>query len=139
MPIAPARGLDVWLRDKFFEQHAKRFHHRPSSGMCGTASDGFAALVNYHQLDHKALERLIHTYLGDWIRQQEAGVSGAASTVPRPAAAQDLKRRLELILEGEFDGKVGYDIFVRWKPLAEQPIGWNPTSTTACASTSAPS
>jgi hypothetical protein len=40
----------------------------------------------------------------------------------RLAAAQDLKRRLELILEGE----PPYDIFVRWKSLAEQPIGWNP-------------
>lgn len=29
---------------------------------------------------------------------------------------------LELILEGE----PPYDIFVRWKPLAQQPIGWNP-------------
>ena len=31
-----------------------------------------------------------------------------------------------VILEGESDGKTGCDIFVRWKPLAEQPIGWNP-------------
>ncbi|NCC34821.1 MAG: SAM-dependent DNA methyltransferase, partial [Chloroflexia bacterium] len=23
------KGLDIWLRDSFFEQHAKRFHHRP--------------------------------------------------------------------------------------------------------------
>ena len=29
---------------------------------------------------------------------------------------------LELILEGE----APYDIFVRWKPLEEQPIGWEP-------------
>jgi hypothetical protein len=29
---------------------------------------------------------------------------------------------LKLILAGERP----YDIFVRWKPLAEQPIGWNP-------------
>jgi hypothetical protein len=40
----------------------------------------------------------------------------------RLAAAQDVKRRLELILEGE----PPYDIFVRWKKLFEQPIGWNP-------------
>lgn len=85
--------------------------------------DGFAALVNYHQLDHKKLEHLIHTYLGDWIRQQEAGLrSGVDGAQTRLAAAHDLKRRLELILEGE----TPYDIFVRWKPLAEQPIGWNP-------------
>ena len=38
------------------------------------------------------------------------------------AAARDLQRRLELILEGE----PPYDIYVRWKPLSEQPIGWNP-------------
>jgi len=48
-----------------------------------------------------------------------SGVDGAQT---RLAAAQDLKRRLELILEGE----PPYDIFVRWKKLSEQPIGWNP-------------
>jgi hypothetical protein len=118
------KGLDVWLRDKFFEQHAKRFHHRPFIWhVWDGLKDGFAALVNYHQLDHKKLERLIHTYLGDWIRQQEAGVrSGVDGAQTRLAAAQDLKRRLELILEGE----PPYDIFVRWKKLSEQPIGWNP-------------
>lgn len=118
------KGLDVWLREKFFEQHAKCFHHRPFIWhVWDGLKDGFAALVNYHQLDHKKLERLIHTYLGDWIRQQEAGVrSGVDGAPTRLAAAQDLKRRLELILEGE----PPYDIFVRWKNLSEQPIGWNP-------------
>lgn len=118
------KGLDVWLRDKFFEQHAKRFYHRPFIWhVWDGLKDGFAALVNYHQLDHKNLERLIHTYLGDWIRQQEAGVRDRVDGAQqRLAAAQDLKRRLELILEGE----PPYDVFVRWKPLAEQPIGWNP-------------
>jgi len=118
------KGLDVWLREKFFEQHAKRFHHRPFIWhVWDGLKDGFAALVNYHKLDAKNLERLIHTYLGDWIRQQEAGVrDGVDGAQTRLAAAQDLKHRLELILEGE----PPYDIFVRWKRLAEQPIGWNP-------------
>jgi hypothetical protein len=118
------RALDVWLRDKFFEQHAKHFHHRPFIWhVWDGLKDGFAALVNYHKLDAKHLERLIHTYLGDWVRQQEAGVRDSIDGAPtRLAAAQHLKRRLELILEGE----APYDIFVRWKPLAEQPIGWNP-------------
>jgi hypothetical protein len=118
------KGLDVWLREKFFEQHTKRFHHRPFIWhVWDGQKDGFAALVNYHQLDHKKLERLIHTYLGDWISQQEAGVrSGIDGAETRLAAAQELKRRLELILEGE----ATYDIFVRWKKLSEQPIGWNP-------------
>jgi hypothetical protein len=118
------KGLDVWLREKFFEQHAKRFHHRPFIWhVWDGLKDGFGALVNYHKLDTKNLERLIHTYLGDWIRQQEGGVRDSVDGAPtRLAAALDLKRRLELILEGEKP----YDIFVRWKPLGEQPIGWNP-------------
>lgn len=118
------KDLEVWLREKFFEQHAKLFHHRPFIWhVWDGLKDGFGALVNYHKLDAKNLERLIHTYLGDWIRQQEEGVrQGADGAQTRLAAAQDLKRRLELILEGE----PPYDIFVRWKPLAEQPIGWNP-------------
>ena len=118
------KGLDVWLREKFFEQHAKRFHHRPFIWhVWDGLKDGFAALVNYHQLDAKNLERLIHTYLGDWIRQQEAGVAnGTDGAALRLAAAQDLKTRLQAILDGEKP----YDIFVRWKPLAQQPMGWNP-------------
>lgn len=118
------KGLQVWLREKFFEQHAKRFHHRPFVWhVWDGLKDGFAALVNYHRLDAKNLERLIHTYLGAWIGQQEKGVrDGVDGAQTRLAAAQDLKRRLELILEGEQP----YDIFVRWKSLAEQPIGWNP-------------
>jgi hypothetical protein len=85
--------------------------------------DGFAALVNYHKLDYKTLEALIYTYLGDWISRQkrdaESGVDGAQEKL---AAAEALKKRLELILAGE----APYDIFVRWKPIEEQPIGWNP-------------
>ena len=38
------------------------------------------------------------------------------------AVAQDLKRRLEFILESQ----PPYDICVRGKSLAEQPIDWNP-------------
>lgn len=40
---------------------------------------------------------------------------------PRVAAALELKGRLDLILEGEKHN----DVFVRWRTLAEQPIGWN--------------
>ncbi|MGB3741211.1 MAG: DNA methyltransferase [Castellaniella sp.] len=118
------KDLEIWLRDKFFEQHAKRFHHRPFIWhVWDGLKDGFSALVNYHKLDAKNLERLIHTYLGDWIRQQEDGVRNDVDGAPtRLAAAQDLKQRLMAILEGE----APYDIFVRWKPLAKQPIGWHP-------------
>lgn len=118
------KGLAVWLRDSFFEQHAKRFQHRPFIWhVWDGQKDGFGALVNAHKLDAKNLERLIHTYLGDWIRTQEAGVASGADGAPlRLSAAQNLKTRLQAILEGE----APYDIFVRWKPMAEQPIGWTP-------------
>ena len=118
------KSLEVWLREKFFEQHAKRFQHRPFIWhVWDGLKDGFGALVNYHKLDARNLERLIHTYLGDWIRIQEAGVASGLDGAPqRLAAAQALKKKLEAILEGE----APYDIFVRWKLLAEQPIGWNP-------------
>ncbi|WP_219136383.1 Eco57I restriction-modification methylase domain-containing protein [Janthinobacterium sp. UMAB-60] len=118
------KGVDVWLREKFFEQHARRFQHRPFIWhVWDGLKDGFGALVNYHLLDAKKLERLIHTYLGDWIRNQEAGVaSGVDGAELRLAAAKQLKTKLEAILEGE----APYDIFVRWKSMQQQSIGWNP-------------
>ena len=118
------KSLNQWLRDKFFEQHCKMFQHRPFIWhIWDGLNDGFSALVNYHMLDKAGLERLIYTYLGDWIRTQQSGMaSGEDGAQERLAAAEALKRELEAILEGE----APYDIFVRWKPLVEQPIGWNP-------------
>lgn len=118
------KSLNQWLRDKFFEQHCKMFQHRPFIWhIWDGLNDGFSALVNYHMLDKAGLERLIYTYLGDWIRTQQSGMSsGEDGAQERLAAAEALKRELEAILEGG----APYDIFVRWKSLEEQPIGWNP-------------
>jgi hypothetical protein len=118
------KALEVWLRDQFFEQHVACFHGRPFIWhVWDGLKDGFGALVNYHKLDAKNLERLIHTYLGDWIRTQEVGAADGVDGAPeRLAAAQILKRKLEAILEGE----APYDIFVRWKDLEQQPMGWHP-------------
>lgn len=125
-----AKSLDAWLRDKFFEQHCKLFHHRPFIWQIWDGlKDGFSALVNYHKLDRNNLERLIYTYLDTWISNQQRGVhEGVDGADARLDAARDLKSRLELILEGEwFPSKgIGYDIFVRWKSLEQQPMGWNP-------------
>lgn len=119
-----SKSLSLWLRDKFFEQHCKLFQHRPFIWhIWDGLKDGFSVLVNYHKLDKAGLERLIYTYLGDWIRTQQAGLAnGEDGAQERLAAAEALKKELESILEGEKP----YDIFVRWKPLAEQPIGWTP-------------
>ena len=120
------KTLGFWLREKFFEQHCKLFQNRPFIWhIWDGLADGFNALVSYHQLDRQNLERLIYTYLGDWIRTQDHGVKeGIDGALLRLQAAQILKTRLETILKGE----APYDIFVRWKPLAEQPLGWNPDS-----------
>ena len=118
------KTLETWLRDKFFTQHCNRFHQRPFIWhIWDGLSDGFAALVNYHKLNAKLLETLIYTYLGDWIsRQNQDIVNGVDGAQERLAAAESLKKKLELILEGE----APCDIFVRWKPIEKQPIGWNP-------------
>ena len=70
------------------------------------------------------LEKLTFTYLGqDWVERQRAAareeVTGAAA---RLTAALNLQQRLEAILKGENP----YDVYVRWKALHEQPIGWEP-------------
>ncbi len=124
------KTLDDWLRDGFFEQHCQLFHQRPFVWhVWDGRRDGFHALVNYHRLaapngeGRRTLEKLLYSYLGDWIDRQradqKAGVEGADARV---AAAEHLKTELTNILAGE----PPYDLFVRWKPLAEQPIGWEP-------------
>lgn len=119
-----SKDLEAWLRDKFFEQHCKLFQHRPFIWQIWDGlKDGFSVLVNYHKLDYAGLERLIYTYLGDWIRIQEQGTKeGIDGAEARLIAARNLQKTLEAILAGE----APLDIFVRWKSLEEQPIGWNP-------------
>lgn len=128
--IKPDRDLDEWLRNSFFEEHCTLFHDRPFVWHVwdGRKRDGFHALVNYHKLadgvkGRRLLEKLTHAYLGDWITRQRADVKdGKEGAEERLAAALALKERLEAIIEGE----PPFDIFVRWKPLAKQAIGWEP-------------
>ena len=84
---------------------------------------GFSALVNYHKLTRENLVKLTYTYLGDWIRmcdaKKKSGESGADGLF---SAAIKLQEKLIAILDGE----APYDIFVRWKPIEQQPIGWEP-------------
>jgi hypothetical protein len=119
------KNLPDWLRYEFFKQHCTIFANRPFIWHIWDGQrDGFSALVNYHRLDRKLLEKLTYTYLGqDWVERQRAGVRDeVAGAEDRLAAALDLQRRLEAILMGEKP----FDIYVRWKGLHEQPIGWEP-------------
>jgi len=107
--------LDAWLRTHAARQHAKLFHDRPFLWwITDGRTDGFTAVAHYHRLTHANLERLAYTVLGDWITR--------LGTDPRAEAARVLQARLARILEGE----APYDIFVRWKKLEKQPLGWDP-------------
>ena len=126
-----SNSLDDWLRDRFFDEHCKLFHHRPFVWHIwdGRRRDGFHALVSYHKLaagdgkGRQLLESLTYSYLGDWIaRQRDDAQRGEEGAEDRLAAARELQKRLEAILNGE----PPFDLFVRWKPIHEQPIGWEP-------------
>lgn len=122
--------LEVWLRDRFFVEHCALFHNRPFIWhVWDGRDDGFHALVNYQRLvgkdgeGRRTLEALAFTYLGEWIdRQRQHAAAGEEGADGRLAAALTLQGELQRILEGE----PPYDVFVRWKALHEQPLGWDP-------------
>ena len=126
----PVDSIEAWLRDRFFEEHCQHFLQRPFVWhIWDGRRDGFHALLNYHRLagsdgvGRRTLEALTYSHLGTWIARQGAdrdqGVDGADG---RLAAAQDLQNQLATIIAGESP----CDLFVRWKPLDQQPIGWEP-------------
>ena len=126
-----APDFDGWLRNDFFEQHCKLFQHRPFIWHVwdGRSRDGFHSLVNYHKVaavkgkSTQLLQSLTYSYLGEWINRQKDGIrQGLGGAEDRLAAAQELQKHLEAIMEGEHP----FDIFVRWKPIEEQPVGWEP-------------
>jgi N-6 DNA Methylase len=126
-----ADSLEDWLLNDFFRQHCEIFQKRPFVWhIWDGLKDGFNALVNYHALagadgvGARTLEKLAYAYLErDWIeRQRDAVKQKVPGAEGRLAAAQELKQQLERILGGE----PPYDIFVRWKPLHQQAVGWQP-------------
>jgi hypothetical protein len=110
-----ALTLDAWLRTHAARQHAKLFHDRPFLWwITDGRADGFCAIAHYHRLTKDKLERLAFQMLGDHLTR--------LGDDPRAEAGKILQRKLELIIEGE----APFDIFVRWKPLHAQPMGWEP-------------
>lgn len=117
-------SLEAWLRDRFFEEHCQLFFQRPFVWhVWDGRKDGFHALVNYHKLNRRNMEKLIFSYLGDWLTRQRQDLQNEVEGADtRLAAAEHLQEELRKILEGEEP----YDIFIRWKALDKQPIGWEP-------------
>ncbi|WP_366656605.1 SAM-dependent methyltransferase [Fodinicurvata sp. EGI_FJ10296] len=116
--VARDGSLETWLRDRAFRQHCALFGQRPflwhiSDGL----KDGFSVLAHYHRFDQANLRKLTYTLLGDWLARAKA-----EGNTLRYEKGRELQQKLEKILEGEQP----YDIFVRWKPLAQQPLGWDP-------------
>jgi hypothetical protein len=110
--------LEAWLCDRAFRQHCALFKNRPFLWHIWDGQrDGFAALLHYHRLDRANLEKLTFSLLGDWIARMRDAGDGR-----RLEAARILQEKLQAILAGEDP----LDIFVRWKPLAAQPAGWEP-------------
>ena len=126
----PPKSLEDWLRDRFFQEHCKLFHNRPFLWhVWDGRKDGFHALVNYHRLagpegqGRRTLESLTYAYLNEWIdRQRAESEEGTPGADGRVAAALDLQQQLQRILAAE----PPCDIFVRWRPLHGQAIGWEP-------------
>ena len=129
-PARPPGDLDSWLRNDFFPAHCGLFHNRPFIWhVWDGRPDGFHALVNYHRLagpdgeGRQTLESLAYSYLGDWIANCRVEVEESREGAEgRLTAALALDKELRRILEGE----PPYDLFVRWRPLCEQAIGWEP-------------
>jgi hypothetical protein len=126
----PKATLEAWLRNAFFSEHCKLFQSRPFVWQVWDGNPtGFSALVNAQKLaaangqGRKVLDLLTFTYLGDWIDRQKLDQSNSVNGADdRLASAVDLQSQLKKILDGESP----YDVFVRWKPLHQQPIGWDP-------------
>jgi hypothetical protein len=116
--LARDSSLEAWLRDRAFRQHCTLFGQRPFlwhiwDGM----KDGFSVFVHYHRFNQGLLRKLTYTMLGDWLTRAKA-----EGNTLRYEKGRELQQMLEKVLEGEKP----YDTFVRWKSLAEQPIGWDP-------------
>ncbi|WP_459384094.1 Eco57I restriction-modification methylase domain-containing protein [Arthrobacter humicola] len=116
--------VEGWLRDKFFAQHVGLFHNRPFVWQVWDGQkNGFSALLNYHSLTRANLEKLTYTILGAWIsRQRDDATGGQVGAEEKLRAAEVLQQKLQLVLQGEHP----HDIYVRWKELGDQPIGWDP-------------
>lgn len=111
-------SLEAWVRDRAFQQHCALFGQRPflwhlSDGL----KDGFSVFVHYHRFDQANLRKLTYTLLGDWLARAKA-----ENNALRYEKGRELQQMLEKVLEGEKP----YDIFVRWKSLAQQTLGWDP-------------
>ena len=136
--LVSKKNLADWLRDEFFKQHCALFGNRPFVWHIWDGQrDGFSALVNYHRLDRKTLEKLTYTYLGQEL--------GGAPTGGGPRRRRRVPRRgwRPRWVCGR-GSRRSSTVRHRWTSTSggrmasrSSPSGGSPTCTTASASTSA--
>ena len=74
------KTLETWLRDKFFEEHCKLFHHRPFVWhIWDGIKNGFHCLVNAHKLTGPLAKDAAHWKLS-LIRTWVTGLTARKST-----------------------------------------------------------
>lgn len=121
---ASLERLRAWLRNEFFEQHCRSFLDRPFLWQIWDGEpDGFSVILRCHALDRVGLRTLIDEPLTTWLHQLHSAAHLPHADITRLIqAGEQLRARLEAIYLGESP----HDVFVRWKPLEAQPIGWDP-------------
>ena len=128
----PAATLDDWLRKHFFAGHCRLFHHRP---FVWHVWDGLPRrLLGAHQLPPPRRAgrrgpphpRIPDLQLPRGLDRTPAGRGSATGTRPAPTPASPPPRSCKTQLKAILAGEPPLDIFIRWKPLPEQPIGWRP-------------
>ena len=77
--------------------------------------------VYFHHINNRILNN-IEQLNSSTLNEHKYSIEMRYAVENSQQAAMELKNRLEAILAGE----PPYDIFVRWKPLHQQPIGWEP-------------
>ena len=99
-------------------------------------SDGFHTLINYHKLDHAALQKLTYSYLGNWIQHQSDDAKADKPAPPNVSAPLvPFRRSLPLYSKGRrpsISSSAG-------SPSKTGSRAGIPTSTMASAKTSDPS
>ena len=128
VPDASTRALsskDAPVGEAWLTEDTSKFSLGPLAGttLAGAVAKYGPELVgkNWQRSRFPLLAK--HIFTNDWLSVQRAAAKAEApGAQPRVVSALELQEKLKLILEGE----PPYDIYVRWKPLSEQPIGWNP-------------
>ncbi len=136
----PRMDMETWFATRYFDYHVSLYKRRPIFWHIQSDDGSFGALCHYHKLNRNRLQKLRAHYLATFMDRLRREIGELQSDESKEArarlerlegnlrSAEELSRKLGLILTGEPDPKTGeqYRIHVRWKSEEEQPKGWDP-------------